>query len=375
MTNSGPLTKMDEYPRHQIGGTFDSVQSDSVHWNDGFYFTLGDEATGATLFAAIRLYPNTDVMDGFACVTLEGRQHNLRLSRRLRPRIDDIKVGPLALHILDPLKTLRLECSDNEYGISFDLMWKALHEPYLEDRIVRYAGGRKVYDRTNFDQCCSVTGTITVEGRTLNVTPATWVGVRDHSWGMGRTGGGASSAIAPDNSRDPRRGFAMRQWTMVRMPDRVMFWQFHLQADGSFDPLETVVVPLDAAQPRWSYVDAEASADRIEGLPRAERTRVSLTRPDGGVDHFELTPVSSPVYLQGGGYHDGFTDRLGRGVYRGEDHHEGEIWEVTPAIDVSDPGGWFRQRPDAWAEHFATCVNLDDPTDRGFGHLECVLAP
>jgi len=375
MTNSGPLTKMDEYPRHQIGGTFDSVQSDSVHWNDGFYFTLGDEATGATLFAAIRLYPNTDVMDGFACVTLDGRQHNLRLSRRLRPRIDDIKVGPLALHILDPLKTLRLECSDNEYGISFDLMWEALHEPYLEDRIVRYAGGRKVYDRTNFDQCCSVTGTITVEGRTLNVTPATWVGVRDHSWGMGRTGGGASSAIAPDNSRDPRRGFAMRQWTMVRMPDRVMFWQFHLQADGSFDPLETVVVPLDAAQPRWSYVDAEASADRIEGLPRAERTRVSLTRPDGGVDHFELTPVSSPVYLQGGGYHDGFTDRLGRGVYRGEDHHEGEIWEVTPAIDVSDPGGWFRQRPDAWAEHFATCVNLDDPTDRGFGHLECVLAP
>jgi hypothetical protein len=375
MTNSGPLTKMDEYPRHQIGGTFDSVQSDSVHWNDGFYFTLGDEATGATLFAAIRLYPNTDVMDGFACVTLEGRQHNLRLSRRLRPRIDDIKVGPLALHILDPLKTLRLECSDNEYGISFDLMWKALHEPYLEDRIVRYAGGRKVYDRTNFDQCCSVTGTITVEGRTLNVTPATWVGVRDHSWGMGRTGGGASSAIAPDNSRDPRRGFAMRQWTMVRMPDRVMFWQFHLQADGSFDPLETVVIPLNAAQPRWSYVDAEASADRIEGLPRAERTRVSLTRPDGGVDRFELTPVSSPVYLQGGGYHDGFTDRLGRGVYRGEDHHEGEIWGVTPAIDVSDPGDWFRQRPDAWAEHFATCVNLDDPTDRGFGHLECVLAP
>lgn len=366
---------MDEYPRHQIGGTFDSVQSDSVHWNDGFYFTLGDEATGATLFAAIRLYPNTDVMDGFACVTLDGRQHNLRLSRRLRPRIDDIKVGPLALHILDPLKTLRLECADNEYGISFDLMWKALHEPYLEDRIVRYAGGRKVYDRTNFDQCCSVTGTITVEGRTLNVTPATWVGVRDHSWGMGRTGGGASSAIAPDNSRDPRRGFAMRQWTMVRMPDRVMFWQFHLQADGSFDPLETVVIPLNAAQPRWSYVDAEASADRIEGLPRAERTRVSLTRPDGGVDRFELTPVSSPVYLQGGGYHDGFTDRLGRGVYRGEDHHEGEIWEVTPAIDVSDPGDWFRQRPDAWAEHFATCVNLDDPTDRGFGHLECVLAP
>ena len=251
---------MDEYPRHQIGGTFDSVQSDSVHWNDGFYFTLGDEATGATLFTAIRLYPNTDVMDGFACVTFDGRQHNLRWSRRLRPRIDDLRVGPLSLDIIEPLQTLRLQCADNEYGITFDLLWEGLHEPYLEDRIVRYAGGRKVYDRTNFDQCCAVTGTISVEGHTFNVTADTWVGVRDHSWGMGRTGGAASGAIAPDNSRDPRRGFAMRQWTMVRMPDRVMFWQFHQQADGSFDPLEAVVIPLDPTQPQWSYVDAEASA-------------------------------------------------------------------------------------------------------------------
>ena len=71
MTDAGRLTRMDEYPRHQVGGTFDSVVSDSVHWNDGFYFTLGDEATGATLFAAIRLYPNTDVIDGFACVTID----------------------------------------------------------------------------------------------------------------------------------------------------------------------------------------------------------------------------------------------------------------------------------------------------------------
>jgi hypothetical protein len=375
MTDRGRLTRMDEYPRHQIPGTFDSVDTDSVHWNDGFYFTLGDEASGATLFAAIRLYPNTDVMDGFACVTVDGRQHNLRWSRRLRPGIDDIAVGPLALAILDPLRTLHLTCGSNDYGISFDLTWEALHDPYLEDRIVRYAGGRKVYDRTNYDQCCAVTGTITVDGRTLDVTPTTWVGVRDHSWGMGRTGGAPSPAIAPDASRDPRRGFAMRQWTMVRMPDRVMFWQFHLQADGSFDPLETVVIPLDPSQPSWSYVHADAQADRVDGLPRAARSRVAFTRPDGTVDRFELTPVGSPVYLQGGGYHDGFTDRLGRGVYRGDDHGEGEVWDVTHPIDVGDPAGWFRQRPDAWAEHFATCVNLDDPADRGFGHLECVLAP
>ena len=375
MTDPGRLTRMDEYPRHQVGGTFDSVVSDSVHWNDGFYFTLGDEATGATLFAAIRLYPNTDVIDGFACVTVDAQQHNLRWSRRLRPRNDDIEVGPLRLDIVEPLTRLRLTCQDNPYGIAFDLDWVGLHEPYLEDRIVRFSGGRKVYDRTNYDQCCAVTGTISVGGRTLTVTPDTWVGVRDHSWGMGRTGGGASAAIAPDAGRDPRRGFAMRQWTMIRMPDRVMFWQFHQQKDGSFDAPESIVIPLDPSQPRWSYVDVSAEATRAEGLPRATSTRVTFTRPDGTVDRYELTPVGAPAYLQGGGYHDGFADRQGRGVYRGEDHHEGEVWDVSHPVEVGDPSGWFQQRPDAWAENFATCVNLDDPADRGFGHLECVLAP
>lgn len=374
MTDPGRLTRMDEYPRHQIGGTFDSVASDSVHWNDGFYFTLGDEATGATLFAAIRLYANTDVMDGFACVTVDGRQHNLRWSRRLRPGNDEIAVGPLRLDIVRPLEELRLTCTENPYGITFDLLWTGLHEPHLEDRIVRYSGGRKVYDRTNYDQACEVTGTISVAGRTLTVTPDSWLGVRDHSWGLGRTGG-VTDGIAPVTGRDPRRGFAMRQWTMVRMPDRVMFWQFHQQADDSVDGFEAVVIPLDPALPRWRYASGHATATRVDGLPRAADTTVELTRDDGTVDRFLLATVGWPVYLQGGGYHDGFADRRGRGVYRGDDHHEGEVWDVTHPIDVLDPAGWFAPRADAWAENFATCVNLDDPSDRGFGHLECVLAP
>ena len=60
------LTAFDEFPRHQTTGTFNSVASDSPNWSDGFYFTLGDQETGASLFVGMRLYSNTDVMDGFA---------------------------------------------------------------------------------------------------------------------------------------------------------------------------------------------------------------------------------------------------------------------------------------------------------------------
>ena len=69
------LTAFDEFPRHQTTGTFNSVASDSPYWSDGFYFTLGDQETGASLFVGMRLYSNTDVMDGFACVTVDGKQY------------------------------------------------------------------------------------------------------------------------------------------------------------------------------------------------------------------------------------------------------------------------------------------------------------
>ena len=42
---------------------------------------------------AIRFYQNTNVADGYACVSLDdGKQYNLRCSRRLRPRIDEVPI-------------------------------------------------------------------------------------------------------------------------------------------------------------------------------------------------------------------------------------------------------------------------------------------
>ena len=38
------LTKLDEWPRHQAGGTFDVVVDGSPHWSDGYYFTAGAPA-------------------------------------------------------------------------------------------------------------------------------------------------------------------------------------------------------------------------------------------------------------------------------------------------------------------------------------------
>ena len=63
---AGRLTEADEWPRHQIARTFDTVASDSPHWSDGYYFTASDDAgtasaaiLGAALAAVVRTVAGT----------------------------------------------------------------------------------------------------------------------------------------------------------------------------------------------------------------------------------------------------------------------------------------------------------------------------
>ena len=87
------LTAADEYPYHQIARTFSSVQTSDKHWNDGHYICLCDADGKINLISVVRNYQNNDVIDGFVCIRHEGKQHNIRLSRRLRPDMDSFGVS------------------------------------------------------------------------------------------------------------------------------------------------------------------------------------------------------------------------------------------------------------------------------------------
>jgi hypothetical protein len=110
------------------------------------------------------------------------------------------------------------------------------------------------------------------------------------------------------------------------------------------------------------------------GLPtrRMASATISLTTPTGVVERYKVEMISDPVYMQGGGYWTGYDDGLGRGVYRGEMHHEGEVWDVSHPVRIVEPKGWKMER-NSWAEAWGRCTNIDDPTQTGTGHLECVV--
>ena len=367
------LTRLDEYPRHQTGATFDVVASDSPHWSDGYYFTLGDTAGAVALFAGLRLYPNTDVMDAFTCVASRGRQHNMRWSRRLRPRIDDLECGSMRVEIIEGLRRVRTVSAPNRFNISYDLVWEGLHAPYNEAPVRAFGEGRLLRERSNYDQGCTVTGWLNVDGRRWSVARDGWAGVRDHSWGLGHTGGPTGVGVAPPRAAPSPMG--LRQWALAVFADRSVFFQFHRSAAGALTMCESrVLYPYGDSRRSWAYEGITEDLVFAAGHRRLRGGTITLARPDGGTDRFGVEVISDPVYLQGGGYWQGFDDGLGRGVYRGEDHGEGEVWSLDGPTDIVDPKGLVRRRPDAWAETFARFTNVDDPADRGLGHLECVVS-
>jgi len=380
------LTRLDEFPRHQIGTTFDMVADGSPHWSDGFYFTTGDPDGRSAWFMGLRLHANNDVLDAFVCVSRGeagsargGRQHNMRWSRRLRPEIDDIRCGPLSVDIIEGLRVLRVRCDPNEHGHGCDLLWEGWCPPYNEDHVQVILNGRLHSDRSNYLQCCTVSGWFEVAGARVEVD--TWTGVRDHSWGIGNnTGGPRSVAIAP--LLEPPAPPGLRQWCVFRLADRAVYWQFHHPGSGAYTKFESqCMFPYGDDREPFAYtavdhdirfVEVADGADGVVAVPRLAEGVVRLTRPDGVVERYAIEPISYPVYLQGGGYFAGFDDGLGRGVYRGDLHDEAETWDIDRTIAIDAPHGVDLNRAH-YAEAWGRCTNLDDPADTGTGHLECVV--
>ena len=116
------LIGLDEHPLHQITQSFAGVAGSDSQWNDGHYVCLCDVDGNVCLTSNVRLYQNNDVLDGFVCIRHDGRQHNIRLSRRLRPDMDHYGVGPLRIEIVEPMRTLRFVLEDNEFGIACDVL-------------------------------------------------------------------------------------------------------------------------------------------------------------------------------------------------------------------------------------------------------------
>jgi hypothetical protein len=354
------LIRLDEYPLHQITQSFSGVAGSDPQWNDGHYVCVCDVDGNVCLTSNVRLYQNNDVLDGFVCVRHDGRQHNIRLSRRLRPNMDHFGVGPLRVEIIEPMRTLRLVLDDNEYGIACDVQCRSTVLPYEDPVEISRIDGRLFSERATYELVGDCDGWVDVGGNHLELTPATSSFFRNHSWGN-QAGRGGPRHGAP---RPPRRVPGVRQWVL-----------FRCQSHGGFyfsDPSGRAASGKGAILLDDGYVpvtDVEHELEFYEGGRRVRSGNFRLTDAEGVERAYSFTDLGW-VYCQGGGYFGGFDDGLGQGVYRGDMHVEGEVWDVSHPTRVVDTSGASFEFDHDWAENF---VRVQHGDEIGLAHFECVV--
>ncbi|MEZ5226218.1 MAG: methyltransferase domain-containing protein [Acidimicrobiales bacterium] len=354
------LLGLDEYPFHQVTNTFAAVDRLDPSWNDGHYLCVADQAGTVAFTSNVRLYANNDVLDGFVCLRHRGRQYNVRVSRRLRPAMEHLGAGPLSLDIIEPLEAVRLVLDDNEVGIKLDITCHTANTPYMGPIEVRRVDGRLLSERATYEITGECEGWVEVAGERIVLERTTSSFFRNHSWGFqpGRGGPRPYGAPAPSH-RVP----GLRQWVLFHLPDHGGF--FFQDPSGRAASGRGAILRGDRIVP---VTDVVTELDFHEGDRRVRSGSFRLTDVEANVRNYEFEDLGW-VYCQGGGYFGGFDDGLGQGVYRGDEHFEGEVWDVSHPTTIVDADGRSFEFQHDWAENF-TLVREGGRV--GLAHYECV---
>lgn len=355
------LLGIDEYPFHQTTNTFASVAGTDPSWNDGHYVCAADQAGTVAFTSNLRLYANNDVLDGFVCVRHAGRQYNIRLSRRLRPAFDQLSVGPLHLDIVEPLRTVRLRLDENRFGIALDVTCHTANLPYMGPIEIRRHEGRLLSERATYELTGEAEGWVEVDGQRVELDRRTASFFRNHSWGFQPPRGRPESHAAPAPSK---RVAGLRQWVLFHIAGGHGGF-FFTDPSGRAAAGKGAILHDDRIVP---VTGIEHDLRFYEGDRRIRSGSFTLTDVEGARREYEFSDLGW-VYCQGGGYFGGFDDGLGQGIYRGEYHAEGEVWDVShPTTIVTSDGRAFEFEHD-WAENFTLVRHAGSA---GLAHYECV---
>ena len=288
------LTKADDYPIHQRPEPIMHAGKDRNFYDR--YFFNGYTKEGRRFFAlALGLYPNRNIMDASFCVIHEGVQHNLRASRHLGGERMDIRVGPISLEVLEPLRSLRILVDDDEHGIRADLTFRSRAVALEEPRFTRELGPGLLMDYTRLTQNGCYQGSIEVKGSRLEVTPDLWLGTRDRSWGI-RPIGGADE----DGQQPPPMLQFYWLWAPVNFEDCITLYDINSDEKGQPWHTHGIIAPISGGTPETM----EAVSSRIRyrsGTRHAESAEIVFQRKGGEelVLHFE--PLYQ-FYMSGLGY-------------------------------------------------------------------------
>jgi len=261
------------------------------------------------------------------------------------------------------MRVLRLVLEDNEFGFALDITCRSVTVPYEDPAEVTRIDGRLISERMTYEITGKCEGLVRVGEARYELNPATDSFFRNHSWGYQAGRGGPRLYAAPAVGAR-RRVPGVRQWVLFDMPDHGGF--YFVDPSGRKASGKGAIMLADRSV---AVTAVEHDLQFYAGGRRLRSGTFQLTDAEGVVRRYGVEDLGW-VYTQGGGYFGGFNDGLGQGVYRGDYHVEGEVWDVSHPTKIVDDAGQAFEFDHAWAENF-TRLTSDGQT--GLAHFECVV--
>jgi hypothetical protein len=195
------LSRFDDYPIHQTPEPIAHPASSDRNVYDRYWFN-GFARDGEFYFGiGMGIYPNRGILDCGLSVVRDGEQHAFHASRRAPAERGETRVGPFALEVLEPMRSVRVTLGPNPTGLECELVFTARTACVEEGRQTLAANGRRIMDATRFAQFGRWHGRLRCAGRSVPVQPERVLGVRDRSWGIRPVGepeaGGAPAGTLP----------------------------------------------------------------------------------------------------------------------------------------------------------------------------------
>ena len=357
------LTPQDDLIGHQLPTTFDQIDNSDPAWMERLWYTghptaSGDTSPGGGIIFDIGLgyHPNRNVMDAFAGVAVPGRQWNFRASRRLRPDPLTTRVGPLSITVLEGLRKHRLVLADNDSGIRFELEFHGTMNPHEEKAHLRRRDGRVTENMARGQQFGRYSGWIEFDGRRIEVDQASWLGQRDHSWGV-------RSEMRTDETSPPLTFYPpfFYCWATAQFKNRGLhiFFKERAPSDKIYLSGEEVFSLGNRVSSRNQLVDVQHDAkwhDDPHGQSMA-CVDFKLRFADGSERPVSVRVLPTKYYLKGGLY--GGLD----GWFHGDD--KGKLFTEHDTWDLSDPATRTRVRTLA-----DQVIEVRDGDELGYGIIE-----
>ena len=340
------LTPLDDTLWHQLPTTFDHVWTSDPRWFDRYWFAIYSQDGRVAIQVTMGAYRNMNVFDGGAVMTLDGKQYNLRVSRSLNRDAQTV-CGPLRITPVKPLEEFEIVIAPGAHGMSGCIRWRCVEPAREEHPHYERLHGRTVQDYRRFDQIGLASGWMEAGGQRVEI--ADWWSCRDHSWGV-RRGMGVPEPVTGPKVTLAEKGHVM---SFLFFSTDAMSGHLLFEARGEDEPYTTGVVTerLTGTDEAVHVVEKiELAAELHPGTRRFCAAQVRAQLSNGKRLVMDLATLGPAIAMQGLGYSGGYDDGRGLGAWRGENHIESDVYDLSHPSKVVYPDGtlkehWHRIQP------------------------------